>query len=309
VSDDRLTRRDFFKRAIAFGAAAYGISSQEGLTGLDGLAEAAQGPTLAVASKSHDPAALTRAAVGALGGMNRFVKRGDAVLIKPNMAWIRKPEHAANTNPQVVAELVRLCKAAGAREVKVVDHPVDQPESAVVQATGIGAAAEAAGARVLSASSRAMYGPVRLPRGKVLRSAEVLKDVTRADVVISVPIAKVHGATGVTLACKNLMGMAWDRGAWHDSASLDQCIADFASTVRPHLIVLDAVRLLLTNGPKGPGRTKDQFQVVAGTDPVAIDAYGATLLSRKPESIGHIRLASAMGLGEIDLKRIKIRHV
>ncbi len=309
MSEERLTRRDFFKRAITMGVAAYGITSQEGLAGLDGLAEAEEGPTLAVAAKSHDPAALTRAAITALGGMGRFVKQGNVVLIKPNMAWNRRPEHAANTNPQVVAELVRLCQAAGAREIKVADHAVDQPESVVLRTTGIGPAAEAAGARVFSASSRAMYGPMQLRRGKVLRSAEVLKDVTRADVVINVPIAKVHGATGVTLGCKNLMGVVWDRGAWHDSTSLDQCIADFAGAVKPHLVVLDAVRLLLTNGPKGPGRTKDQFMVVAGTDPVAVDAFGATLLSRKPESIGHIRLAHAMGLGEMDLKQVKIKHV
>jgi len=309
MRQDHLTRRDFLKRAIVLGATAYGLASQDGLTGRDGLAEAAEGPTLAVAAKSHDPAVLTRAAVTALGGMGRFVKKGSVVLIKPNMAWNRKPEHAATTNPQVVAELVRLCRAAGAREIRVVDHPVDQPEAVVVRTTGIAEAVEAAGARVFSASSRAMYGPMQLPRAKVLKSAEVLKDVTRADVFINVPIAKVHGATGVTLGCKNLMGVVWDRGAWHDSAGLDQCIADFAGAVKPHLVVLDAVRLLLTNGPKGPGRTKDLFQVVAGTDPVAVDAYGATLLSRKPESIGHIRLAHALGLGEMDLKQVKIKHV
>ena len=309
MNEGRITRREFMRRAAALGAAAYGLSQLEEWGGLGGLAEAAGKPVLAVSAKSHDPAALTRAAIEALGGMGKFVKKGNVVLIKPNMAWNRKPEHAANTNPQVVAELVRLCKAAGAREIKVVDHPVDQPEAMVVRTTGIGEAAEAAGARVFSGSSRAMYGPMQLRRSKVLKSAEVLKDVTRADVVINVPIAKVHGATGVTLGCKNLMGVVWDRGAWHDSASLDQCIADFAGAVKPHLIVLDAVRLLLSNGPKGPGRTKDQFQVVAGTDPVAVDAYGATLLSRKPESIGHIRLAHAMGLGEMDLKQVKIKHV
>jgi len=262
-----------------------------------------------VASQSHDPATLTRAAVNALGGMKKFVKRGNVVVIKPNMAWNRRPEHAANTNPQVLAELVRLCKAAGAREVKVMDHPVDQPESAVMRTTGIADAAEKAGARVFSASSRAMYGTVKVNRGKVLRTAEVLKDVTRADVVINVPIAKVHGATGVTLGFKNFMGVVWDRGAWHDSASLDQRIADFGTAVKPDLVVLDAVRLLLSNGPKGPGRTKDQFMVVAGTDLLAVDAYGTTLLGRKPESVGHLRLARDLGLGEMDLKRVKIKHV
>lgn len=309
MSEERITRREFMRRAAVLGVAASGLAQLEELAGLGGRAEAAAKPVLAVSTKSQDPAALTRAAIEALGGMGKFVKKGSVVLVKPNMAWNRKPEHAANTNPRVVAEVVRLCKAAGAREVKVIDHAVDQPESEVMQATGIAAAAEKAGARVLSASSRAMYGKLQLRRGKVLKSVEALKDLTRADVVINVPVAKVHGSTGVTLGCKNLMGVVWDRGAWHDSASLDQCIADFVSEVRPDLVVLDAVRLLLTNGPKGPGRTRDQFTVVAGTDPVAVDAYGATLLARKPESIGHIRLASEMGLGVMDLKRVAIKHV
>jgi uncharacterized protein (DUF362 family) len=309
MSEDRITRREFMKRAVALGVAAYGLSGRDGLLDSESLAEAAGKPTIVVSAKSHDPAALARAAIDGLGGMRRFVKKGNVVVVKPNIGWNRKPEHAANTNPQVVAEIVRLCKQAGAREVKVLDHPVDQPESAVMRASGIAEAAEKAGGRVLPASSRAMYGSVRLRRGKALRSAEVLKDITRADVFINLPIAKVHGATGVTLGCKNLMGAVWDRGAWHDSASLDQCIADFASEVRPDLIVLDAVRVLLTNGPKGPGRTKDLFTIVAGTDAVAVDAYGATLLSRKPEQIGHLRLAAEMGIGEIDLKRVTIKHV
>lgn len=291
------------------GAAASGVAELGDLLDTEGIAEAASKQTLVVSGKSRDPAALTRAAINGLGGISRFVKKGNVVLVKPNMGWIRRPDHAANTNPEVVAEVVRLCKAAGAREVRVMDHPVDQPEAAVMRASGIAQAAEKAGARVLSASSRAMYGKMSIRRGKVLKSVEALKDLTRADVVINVPITKVHNSTGVTLGCKNWMGVIWDRGAWHDSASLDQCIADFANEMRPDLVVLDAVRVLLSHGPKGPGRTKDLFTVVAGTDPVAMDAYGTTLLSRKPASIGHIRLAAALGVGQLDLKRVTIKHV
>jgi len=147
-----------------------------------------------------------------------------------------------------------------------------------------------------------------LPRAKVLKSADVLREVRRADVFINVPIAKVHSGTTVTLGCKNLMGVVWDRGAWHRT-DLDQCIADFAAEVKPHLVVLDAIRTLLTNGPKGPGQTASPGMVVAGTDPLAVDAYGTTILGRKPQDIGHLRLASAAGVGEIRLDRVKVKHV
>ena len=306
MTHDEMTRRDFFRKAAAAGLAAYGLSE---LAGLDesGEAEAAGPPTIVVASKKK-PAQLVRAAVDALGGMKKFVKPGNTVVLKPNIAWARKPEHAANTNPEVVAELVRMCKAAGARQVKVIDHAIDL-DTAAFKMSGIQDAAEKAGARVISGRSLAMYQRVNLKRGKVLKSADVLRDLVRADVWINIPIAKVHSSTGVTLGCKNLMGAVWDRGAWHQSASLDQCIADFAAQFRPALTVLDGVKTLLTNGPKGPGKTASPGVVVAGTDPLAVDAYGVTLLGRKPQDIGHIKLAFASGVGEMRLDRIKVRNV
>jgi len=306
MSSEDMTRRELFKRAVAAGLAAYGL----GELGLGGLsqADAAPAPTIAVATKGS-PVDLVRRAVQGLGGMGKFVKRGNTVLVKPNIAWARKPEHAADTNPEVVAEVVRLCKAAGAREVKVIDHFIDGPDADVLRISGIGAAAQAAGARVLAASSMAMYQRARLPRAKVLKSADVLRDLARADVFINVPIAKVHSTTGLTLGCKNLMGVVWDRGAWHASASLDQCIADFAAHYKPDLVVLDAYRILLSNGPKGPGRVASPGVVVAGVDPLAVDAYGAKIMGRKPQDIGHLRLAAASGVGEISLDRIRVRNV
>jgi len=240
--------------------------------------------------------------------MSKFVKPGQVVLVKPNIAWARRPEQAATTNPEVVAEIVRLCKQAGAREVKVMDHAVDRPESLVLKMTGIEPPATEGGARVRMASSAALYEKVKLPRAKALKSADVLRDLRRADVVINVPIAKVHDTTGLTLGCKNLMGVVLNRGAWHRSG-LEQCIADFVGEFPPDLTILDAVRILVTKGPKGPGRVQDKDVVVAGTDPIAVDAYGATLFNRRAEEIRHLKLAHAMGAGEIDLERIRIRNV
>jgi uncharacterized protein (DUF362 family) len=251
---------------------------------------------------------LVQAAVDGLGGMKQFVKPGNTVVLKPNVAWARTPEQAATTNPEVVAEVVRLCKAAGAREIKVIDHSIDL-DTAAFKMSGIQVAAEKAGAQVISARSQSMYQRVKLSRGKVLKSVDVLRDLMRADVCINLPIAKVHGSTKVTLGVKNMMGVVWDRGAWHESASLDQCIADFAAQFRPKLTILDGVRTLLTNGPKGPGRVGTPGVVVAGVDTVAVDAYGTTLLNFKPQDVGHIKLAFASGVGEMRLDRIKVKHV
>ncbi|MCJ7750595.1 MAG: DUF362 domain-containing protein, partial [Armatimonadetes bacterium] len=210
---------------------------------------------------------------------------------------------------EVVAEIVRLCKQAGAREVRVMDHPVDRPDAVVLKMTGIQRAAEAAGARVSLASSPALYESVKIRKGRVLRSAEVMRDLRRADVVINVPIAKVHSQTGLTFGLKNMMGTVWDRGGFHGSESLDQAIADYATEIRPNLVIVDAIRILLTNGPKGPGKTADKGIVVAGTDPLAVDAYAATLFGWKPEKVGHLKAAHGAGVGEIDLGRVTIKHV
>ncbi|MGD0113401.1 MAG: DUF362 domain-containing protein [Armatimonadota bacterium] len=304
MTHDEISRRDFLRRTAAAGLAVYGIGE---LAGLDGAAEAAGPPTIAVASK-RSPAQLVQAAVDGLGGMKQFVKPGNTVVLKPNVAWARTPEQAATTNPEVVAEVVRLCKAAGAREIKVIDHSIDL-DTAAFKMSGIQVAAEKAGAQVISARSQSMYQRVKLSRGKVLKSVDVLRDLMRADVCINLPIAKVHGSTKVTLGVKNMMGVVWDRGAWHESASLDQCIADFAAQFRPKLTILDGVRTLLTNGPKGPGRVGTPGVVVAGVDPVAVDAYGTTLLNFKPQDVGHIKLAFASGVGEMRLDRIKVKHV
>jgi uncharacterized protein (DUF362 family) len=304
MTHDEISRRDFLRRTAAAGLAVYGIGE---LAGLDGAAEAAGPPTIAVASK-RSPAQLVQAAVDGLGGMKQFVKPGNTVVLKPNVAWARTPEQAATTNPEVVAEVVRLCKAAGAREIKVIDHSIDL-DTAAFKMSGIQVAAEKAGAQVISARSQSMYQRVKLSRGKVLKSVDVLRDLMRADVCINLPIAKVHGSTKVTLGVKNMMGVVWDRGAWHESASLDQCIADFAAQFRPKLTILDGVRTLLTNGPKGPGRVGTPGVVVAGVDTVAVDAYGTTLLNFKPQDVGHIKLAFASGVGEMRLDRIKVKHV
>jgi uncharacterized protein (DUF362 family) len=253
------------------------------------------------------PAELVTKAVNALGGMDNFVKRGSFVVIKPNLAWERRPEQAANTNPEIITTVIKLCQRAGAGRIVVVDHTCDNARAAF-EMNGANDAVRDADARLYSADNRRMYKEIDIPHGKVLKSAECIRDILEADVFINIPIAKVHGASTITASMKNMMGTCWDRGAWH-SSNLEQCIADYSTAVRPNLIILDAYRILTTRGPKGPGDVKNVGQVAASTDPVAIDAYAATLLGRRPESIKHIAYAADMGVGEIDLDKVRVKRV
>lgn len=304
----KIDRREFLAALAGAGAALFvgGCSSDRKA---DARTPAPRSPRfeatkLAVASGT-EPAKITRAAVDALGGMGKLVKRGDFVVIKPNIAWNQPPDVAATTNPAVVGEIVKMCKEAGAGRVLVLDHVIDKPAEMVLGLTGIMAAGKATGADVIAVQNESDYRPVDIPKGKAIRSDTCIKDILDADVFINVPVAKVHNATRVTLGMKNLMGCIWDRQAWHANA-LDQCIADYATAIRPDLTILDANRILLTGGPKGPGKTKDVGQVVAGVDPVAIDAYGATLFGLDPGEVGHIRLAHELGAGELDLDKLNI---
>jgi uncharacterized protein (DUF362 family) len=303
VGEEGITRKEFL-RLVAAGALAFGLEQVTSKV----PALAAPAPPMVAVAKNQSPAALVRAAVGALGGMQRFVKPGQTVVVKPNAAWARTPAQAANTNPEVVAEIVRLCKQAGAKLVKVMDHAIDGPDNVTFRMNGIKEAAQRAGAVFISGSSSSRYTSFRIPRGKVLRASDVLRDIKEADVFINVPIAKVHGSVPLTIGLKNLMGVTFDRQAWHNSPDLNQAIADYATVIRPHLTIVDAVRVLLTNGPKGPGQTKDTRMVIAGVDPVAVDAYTTQqVFGMSPNSLRYLVLANAAGVGEINLRKIKVK--
>jgi len=314
---DRIRRRDFLRGVVGAGAAALlgGCAAKRG--GGTTASEAAEprlpahvmqaAPLLAVAA-GGDAQARVRAAVGALGGMGRFVKPGQVVVIKPNAAWQRSPEQAATTNPHVVSELIRLCKQQGAARIIVADHMIDTPPRLVWDITGLGAATAAAGGEAVAAQDQRGYVKLRVPKGKTLSSEQVMREIIEADVVINAPIAKVHSAAVITASMKNLMGAIWNRQYWHQT-DLQQCVADFSTALRPDLIILDANRVLLSNGPKGPGKTSDVGQVVAGFDPVAMDAYAATLLGLEPREVPHVELAHQLGVGEMDLGKVQTKHV
>lgn len=260
-----------------------------------------------VVVKGHPPAKLVETAISSLGGMKRFISHGDVVVVKPNIGWDRTPDKAANTNPEVVAEIVRLSYEAGAKLVKVLDRSVNDPRRCYVQ-SGIEKAASSFGAKVIYPDEK-KFKKVDI-KGEVLKSWEVWTDVLEADKIINVPIAKHHSLARLTMSIKNWMGVLGGfRGLIHQR--LDESLADIAAFIRPTLTVLDAIRILVRGGPQG-GDTKDVVEmgtIIAGVDQVAVDAYGTTLFGLKPEAIGHVRKAAERGLGRIDIDRMRIKRL
>ncbi len=262
---------------------------------------------LAVA-RGGDPEAITVAALAALGGMKRFVRRGDDVVIKPNICTgYHGPEYAATTNPDVVGTLVALCRRAGAGRVRVMDSPFGGPADEAYRVSGIAAAVEQAGGE-MELMAPAKFREYQIPDGKAISSWPIYRDVLACDVLIDVPIAKDHGLTRLSLAGKNLLGVVLEPGSIH--SGIGQRTADLVSVCRPTLTVVDAVRVLTANGPTG-GDLNDVERldtVIAGADIVAADSYAATLFDLRGEDIPYVRAAAAMGLGEMDLDKVEIRR-
>jgi uncharacterized protein (DUF362 family) len=298
----KISRREFLKKLGQAGLAALGAK----VILEEGFSAAKSYPNLVVV-KGSDAEKMLERALNELGGIKRFVKRGSTVVLKPNAAFAQPPRVGANTHPEVLQAMIRLCKKAGAKKIIVAEHFLAPPEVAM-KVNGLGEVVEKEKVEFLPLHDRNLYRRVDIPKGQVLKSDEVAKCVLDADVFINMPVAKVHGGSILTLGMKNLMGTNWDRGYWH-RADLHRCIADYSTRVKPHLIVLDAITLMLTNGPGGPGDLKQMNTIVVGADPVAVDSYGASLFDMNGRDIPHIRYAYEYGLGQIDLKKLKIKYL
>lgn len=258
-----------------------------------------------------ETAAAVRLALEALGGIETFVKPGDRVILKPNASFPNPPSWGCNTSPDVVATVARLCLEAGARWVLVVDNTLGNPDLCFSRSGIKEALSSFPQVRLVAPKQEEMYKEVHIPRGVALRRTKVFREVLVAERLISLPTAKSHSATGVSLGLKGLMGLVWDRNTFHRDMDLDQAIADLATVIRPSLTILDATRGLLTAGPGGPGRVEQWHTVVAGLDPLAVDAYGVTLGAWygqrvRPNQVKHLLAAKAHGLGTLELDRMEI---
>jgi uncharacterized protein (DUF362 family) len=264
-------------------------------------------PQLVVAKNDNVPEALVQKAVAALGGMKRFISNGDIVVVKPNIGWDRTPLHAANTNPRVVAEVVRLAIDAGAKRVIVTDASCNEPNRCF-QRSGIWKAAYDAGAEVIIPSEH-RFRNMRL-KGEVLDEWPVFTPLVNADKVINVPVAKHHNLAKYTGAMKNWYGsLGGRRNRLHQN--IDTSIADLAHFIQPTLTIVDAVRVLLRNGPQGGNiaDAKDMNTVIATIDQVAADAYGCQLIGRKPEDLPYLKMGEERGLGTTRWQDLRLLEV
>ncbi|HET7841353.1 MAG TPA: DUF362 domain-containing protein [Terriglobia bacterium] len=260
-----------------------------------------------VVARGDDPRALVRASLEELGGIKRFVARGETVLVKPNIGWDRTPEQAANTNPEVVAEVVRLCREAGAARVIVTDVSCNDPRRCFSR-SGIAEAASREGAEV------------PLPDDRILKRARltgslgawsVLEPLLAADKVINIPVAKHHSLSNVTLGMKNWLGIVSGPRYWLHQ-DIHTSVVDLAEFARPALTIVDAYRILVRNGPTGGSLSDVELRktLIAGTDPVAVDACAAkNFWNLDARALPYLQIAQDRGLGKLDFEKVRSKTV
>jgi len=303
----RLDRRTFIRRSLT---ATLAMTTAGSLPVFDLLALpalAATQPPLAV-RKGSAITTLVQEAISALGGMSSFVKSGETVVVKPNIGWDRTVEQAANTHPEVVVALVRLCLDTGAKEVRIFDRTCNDPRRCYTQ-SGLRDAIDAIKSdRVkLDYMDRRAYRELEIRGGKAFSRWEFYQPAIEADRYINVPIAKHHSISRLTLAMKNTMGViGGNRGRMH--SEIAESLADINSVIHSDLTVIDATRILVANGPQG-GRIEDVRQtetLIASPDMVAADAYAATLFDLRPDDVPTIVAGARRGLGTMDLSRVRM---
>ncbi len=255
--------------------------------------------------RGADRTAALELAMKSLGGIETFIQKGDRVLLKVNAAFASPPMLSATTHPELVAHMTRLCYRAGAATVRVTDNPINDPASCFTL-TGIAAAAAGAGAKVLLPRDD-LFKPLTVPRARLIRNWPILfgplADVNK---VIGLAPVKDHHRSGASMVMKNWYGLLGGRrNIFHQD--IYGIILELAMLVRPSLVVLDGTTTMMTNGPTGGSLSdlKATNTMIVGTDQVAADAFGATLLGRSTSELAFIDKAEAAGLGTADYRSLK----
>ncbi|HQC43441.1 MAG TPA: DUF362 domain-containing protein [Verrucomicrobiota bacterium] len=259
--------------------------------------------------------------IAEMGGMGRFVKKGQSVVLKPNIGWDRTPEYGANTDPDLMGVVTRYCLEAGAKEVICFDRTCGNDWENRYKMSGIQEAVEKNGGKMITGHNESLFEEQEIPKGVKLKKAKVHKLLLSADVCINMPVLKHHGGTKITAALKNSMGCIWDRGFWH-SNDLPQCIADFSTYWKTQLTILDAYRVMLENGPRGsnPDRAPIAKYQIISTDMVAADTAATQIFAQvarqhnmgRPytlDEITYLALAEKAGVGTMDLTKLNMKRV
>lgn len=309
-----MTRKDFLK-TVALAGFATTFSAVDPIAVLAQQGKNADGKAVdMVALLGGEPAPMFEKGIAALGGIERFVKRGDRVTIKPNIGWDKAPELAGNTNPDLIVSLINACKDAGAKEIVVFDNTCDNWRKCY-ESSGIEAAAKKAGAIVMPGNEEKYYRETKLPKSKVLGSAKIHQAILDCDCWFNVPVLKNHGGARMTVAMKNLMGIVWDRRAFHQKG-LDQSIADIGTLDNPACLnIVDAYRIMKTNGPRG--RDESDVALAKGlfmsTDPVAVDVAAIKFFGQFQEmplaDVKYLPMGEELKLGVQDVASLNVQRV
>jgi uncharacterized protein (DUF362 family) len=305
-----MDRREFCKKSLAAGAAVCGASlfgwtdrlvAQEASTAIPDL----------VTIENDEPDVMFDKAIAALGGMEKFVQKGQTVVVKPNIGWERGPETAANTNPLLIKRIVEHCVNVGAKKVYVFDNSVYSASGPkCYKISGIEDAAKTAGATVAPAHEMKYFQEVTIPGAETLEKTQVHELLLETDVLINVPVLKNHFASHLTIAMKNLMGVVWNRNQYH-SKGLHECIADFCLYKKPDLNVVDAYLVTMANGPQG-ARQEDlalKKTLLLSQDIVAVDAAATKFFGIEPEQVAHIKLGHEQGTGNMNVEELNIKKI
>jgi uncharacterized protein (DUF362 family) len=301
-----MKRREFLNKGVGAGILAgfyLGFGNLEKLKAYSIKAK----PVDLVIVKGGEPDVMFDKAIEVFGGMSNFVKKGQTVIVKPNIGFDKIPEMGATTNPVLVKRIVEHCVKAGAKTVYVFDG-TDYNWQKRYQYSGIKAAVEAAGGIMMPpVSDEIYYKEIEIPSGIILKKAKIRQLVLEADVFINVPVLKHHSEALLTSCMKNLMGIVWHCGEWH-KIGLQQCIADFSSYHKSTLNVVDAYRVMKTHGPQGVSESDCVLMksLIVSQNAVVADAAAAKLLGAEPETISYIKIASEMGIGSIKLNKLNI---
>lgn len=301
-----MKRRDFIRKSVSAGILAGAALSFGKYGKIFASTVNTSLPYDLVAVKDGEPDMMLDKALEALGGIQKFVKKGQTVVVKPNIGWDVTPEKAANTNPLLINRIITHCLTAGAKEVYVFDNTCDK-WSACYKNSGIEKAAKDAGAKVAPGHSESYYQQVSIPNGVNLKETKVHELILSSDVFINVPVLKSHGSARLTITMKNLMGIIWDRRYWHRN-NLNQCIADFATYRKPDLNIVDAYNVMTKNGPRGVSKADvvTMKYLIVSTDMVAADVAAAKIFGMEPSEVKYIQMAHELGVGEMDLTKLNI---
>ncbi len=306
MNNREISRRDFLKLGAGL---ALSLALPVKLLGDE--KDKISGPLIAVARGEKNK--LVKAAIDLLGGIDKFIKPQDRVLIKPNISFSANAECGATTSSGIIKQVVELCLEAGASKVTIIDYPLANPEICIEKSGVNEALIDAERVNLLMLSKERQFTEVEVTGGKELKTIKIAKELQKVDRFINLPTAKSHSATGVSLGIKNLMGLIWDRSHLH-RLDLHRAIAELGLVLKPDLTIVDATRVLTSGGPGGPGKTVILNTVIGGIDMVAVDSYTVGISqwydkSFTGKNVKYIINAYELGLGEIDTQKMVIKEV